>query len=156
MKFRLSMFADAFLGSGVPLAADPITSFQCVPVLGLRSGTVVDNCRPMVRGVVKVRFIATNCGKKRLDIVRSIEGGQERDNDYSQKNSIALLPGESLELSTFRSWNAPGEYRLTLAYEARCPGLPFAKLHYPTVTIHVRPPLIPWMFWVRATHPQVQ
>lgn len=150
------MFMDAFLGSGVPLAGDPITSFQCVPVLGLRAGTIVDNCRPMVRGVVKVRFIATNCGKKRLDIVRSIQGGQDPDNDYSEKNSIMLLPGESLEFSTFRSWDAPGEHHLALAYEARCTGLPFARLHYPIVAIHVRPPLMPWMILVRATHPQAQ
>jgi hypothetical protein len=33
MKFRMSMFVDAFLGSGVPLAGDPITSFQIVPLL---------------------------------------------------------------------------------------------------------------------------
>jgi hypothetical protein len=40
MKFRLSMFVDAFLGSGVPLSGDPITSFQVVPLLGLRTGTI--------------------------------------------------------------------------------------------------------------------
>jgi hypothetical protein len=154
--FRMSIFGDAFLGSGVPLAGDPITLFQLVPLLGLRTATVLDNCRPMVRDVVKARFIATNCGERRLEIVRCIRDGRERDDDYAEKNSLTLLPGESVEFSIFRSWDAPGEHQLNLAYEARCDDLPFAKLHYPAVTIDVVPPLMPWMSWVRATRPQPQ
>lgn len=154
MQFRMSTFVAAFLGSGVPLAGDPITSFQIVPVLGLRTATVLDNCRPMVWDVVKVRFLATNCGAKQLDIVHSIQDGREHDHEYSENHSITLPPGESSEFPVFRSWNVPGAHQLTLAYEARCAGLPFARLHYPSVAIHVRPPLTPWMFWVRAAHPQ--
>jgi hypothetical protein len=154
------MFVDAFLGSGVPLAGDPITSFQIVPLLGLRTGTVVDNCRPRVQDVVKVRFIATNCAERRLEVVRSIESGRERDNEYSDNNSITLLPGESLEFSFFRSWDAPGEHQLTVAYEARCAGLPFARLAYPTVVVRVRPPepdkLMHWILWARMAHPQAR
>jgi hypothetical protein len=66
MKFKMSLFVDAFLGSGVPLAGDPITSFQNVPLLGLQTATVLDNCAPMARDVVKVRFIARNCGERLL------------------------------------------------------------------------------------------
>jgi hypothetical protein len=160
MKLRMSMFVDAFLGSGVPVAGDPITSFQIVPLLGLRTGTVLDNCRPMVQKVVKLRFIAMNCGERRLEIVRSIQDGRERDDEYSANNSVTLLPGESLEFSIFRSWDAPGEQQVTLAYEARCAGLPFARLAYPTVAIHVRPPeanrLMHWVLWAHAAHPQAQ
>lgn len=153
MKFNLSIFGDAFLGSGVPLAGDPITSFQLVPLLGLRVATVLDNCRPMVRDVVKARFIATNYGERRLEVVRCFRDSRD---DYAEKNSITLLPGESAEFSIFRSWDAPGQHQLTLAYEARCAGLPFARLHYPTVTIDVMPPVTPWMLWVRVTRPQAR
>jgi hypothetical protein len=160
MKFRMSTFVDSFLGSGVPLAGDPVTSFQIVPLLGLRTGTVLDNCRPMVRDVVKVRFIATNCGERRLEIVRCVQDGQARDQEHSENNSIALLPGESLRFSIFRSWDAPGEHQLTVAYEARCAGLPFARLAYPAVAIHVRPPeadkLMHWILWARAAYAQAQ
>jgi|SRR5579862_5663842 len=156
MKFRMAMFADALLGSGVPLAGDPITSFQLVPLLGLRTATVLDNCRPMVRDVVKARFIATNCGEKPIEIVRSVQDGRERNDDYSENNSIRLLRGESLEFSTFRSWDAPGKHQLTLAYAARRAGHPFARLTYPIVAIHVRRPLMPWKLWVRATRPQAR
>jgi hypothetical protein len=156
MKFRTSMFVDAFLGSGVPLAGDPTTSFQIVPLLGLRTGTVVENCRPMLRDVVKVRFIATNCGEHRLDLVRSIQDGQERDHQYSENNSIPLLPGESSEFCIFRSWDAPGEHQLNVAYEARRAGLPFARLTYPAVAIHVSAPepnkLMHWVWSARAAH----
>ena len=89
MKFRMSLFVDAFLGSGVPIAGDPITSFQIVPLLGLRTGTVLDNCKPMAQDVVKLRFIATNCGERRLEIVRSIQDDRERDDEYSANNSIS-------------------------------------------------------------------
>jgi hypothetical protein len=158
--FRMSMFGDAFLGSGVPLAGDPITSFQLVPLLGLRAATVLDNCRPVVRDIVKVRFIATNCGEKRLEVVRSIEADRDRDHEYSERNSITLLPGESSEFSIFRSWDAPGQHQLTLAYEARGDDLPFARLTYPTVAIHVRVPdtniLMNWILWARAVRPQTQ
>ena len=160
MKFRMSMFVDAFLGSGVPIAGDPITSFQTAPLLGLRTGTVLDNCKPMVRDVVKLRFIATNCGERRLEIVRSIEDDRERDDEYSANNSATLLPGESLEFSIFRSWDAPGEHQVTLAYEARRPGLPFARLAYPTVAIHVSRPeankLMHWILCARAARAQAQ
>jgi len=154
------MCIDAFLVSGVPLAGDPITLFQNVSLLGLRTGTVLNNCKPAVRDVVKIRFIATNCGERRIEIVRSIQDGQERDRDYSENNSITLLPGESLEFSIFRSWDAPGDHQLTVAYEARCAGLPFARLSYPTVAIRVRLPeadkLMHWILGVRPAHPRVQ
>ncbi len=158
MKFRMSVFLDAFRGSGVPLAGDPTTSFQTVPLLGLRAGTVVDNCRPMVGDVVKAHFLATNCGERPLELVRSIPEGQERDDQYSAKNSLTLHPGESLEFSIFRSWDAPGDYQLTLAYEARCLGLPFARLAYPAVAVHVQSletdKLMQWLLWTRAARRQ--
>ena len=160
MKFRMSMFADAFLGSGVPIAGDPITSFQIVPLLGLRTGTVLDNCKPMIQDVVKLRFIATNCGERRLEILPCIQDDRERDDEYSASNSTTLLPGESLEFSISRSWDAPGEHQVTLAYEARCAGLPFARLAYPTAGIHVRPPeankLLHWILCARAACAQAQ
>lgn len=150
------MFLDAFRGSGVPLAGDPITSFQIVPLLGLRTGTIVENCRPMLRDVVKVRFIATNCGEHRLDLVRSIQDPQEPDHQYSENNSIALLPGESSEFCIFRCWDAPGEHQLTVAYEARRAGLPFARLAYPAIAIHVSAPesskFMHWVWWTRPVH----
>lgn len=154
------MFVDAFLGSGVPVAGDPITSFQNVSLLGLRTATVLDNCNPMVRDVVKFRFIATNCGERRLEIVRPCQDGRELDPAHSEDNSITLLPGESSEYSIFRSWDAPGKHQLTMAYKARCAGQPFARLAYPTVAIHVRPPeansLMHWILWARAAHAQAQ
>jgi hypothetical protein len=160
MKFGMSLFVDAFLGSGVPIGGDPITSFQIVPLLGLRTGTVLDNCKPMAQDVVKLRFIATNCGERRIEIVRSIQAERERDDQYSAHNSATLLPGESLEFSIFRSWDAPGEHQVTLAYEARCAGLPFARLAYPTVAIHVRPPddnsLMHWILCARAARAQAR
>jgi hypothetical protein len=160
MKFRMSIFVDAFLGSGVPLAGDPITSFQNVSLLGLRTATVLDNCNPMVGDVVKVRFISTNCGEGRLEIVPPGQDGRQRDPEPSENSVVTLLPGESLEYSVFRSWDAPGEHQLTLAYEARCAGQPFARLAYPTVAIHVRPleanKFIHWILWARAAHPQAQ
>ena len=160
MKFRMSKLVDPFLGSGVPIVGDPITSFQIVPLLGLRTGTVLDNCKPMAQDVVKLRFIATNCGERRLEIVRAIQDDRERDDEYSAKNSATLLPGESLEFSIFRLWDAPGEHQVTLAYEARCAGLPFARLAYPAVTIHVRPPeankLMCWILCARAARAQAQ
>jgi hypothetical protein len=64
MKLRMSMFVDAFLGAGVPLGGDPITSFQNVPLLELRTGTVLNNCKPTVGDVVNVRLIGTNCGER--------------------------------------------------------------------------------------------
>ena len=156
----MSMFVDAFLGSGVPLGGDPITSFQNVSLLGLRTATVLENCNPMVRDVVKVHFIATNCSERRLEIVLPRQDGMERDLEHSQDNLATLLPGESLEYSIFRSWDAPGEDRLTLAYEARCGGQPFARLAYPTVAIHVRPPqankVMDWLLFARAAHPQAR
>lgn len=159
-KFRMSMFADAFLGSGVPLLGDPITSFQVVPLLGLRTATILHNCNPMVGEVVKVRFMATNCGERGIEIVRSIETSRERDDEYSAHNATTLLPGESFEYSVFRSWDAPGAHQVTLGYEARCAGQPFARLTYPEVAIHVRTPEAnKWMHWImlaRAAHPQVQ
>ena len=65
----------------------------------------------MLRDVVKVRFIATNCGERRLDLVRSSQNAQERDHQYSENNSIPLLPGESSEFCTFRSWDARAAHR---------------------------------------------
>ena len=154
------MFVDAFLGSGVPLAGDPITSFWNVSLLGLRTATVVNNCNPLVRDIVKVRFIATNCGERRLEIVFPRQDGRERDREHSEDNLTTLLPGESLEYSVFRTWDAPGEHQLSLAYEARCAGQPFARLAYPAVAIHVRPPeankLMHWILCARAAHPQAQ
>ena len=101
----------------------------------------------MVRDVVKVRFTATNCGKRPIEVVRCVQEDRERDHEYSERNASTLLPGESLEYSIFRSWDTPGEHRLTLAYEARCAGHPFARLTYPTVAIRVRAPLTPWILW---------
>jgi hypothetical protein len=154
------MFVDAFLGSGVPLAGEPITSFENVSLLGLRIATVVTNCKPMVRDIVKVRFIATNCGERRLQLVLPHEDGSEREREHSEDNLRTLRPGESLEWSVFRSWDAPGEYPVTLAYEARCAGQPFARLAYPTVAIHVRAPevskLMHWIVCARAAHLQAR
>ncbi len=154
MKLRMSVFVDAFLGSGVPIAGDPITSFQIVPLLGLRTGTVLDNCKPMVRDVVKVRFMATNCGERQLEVVRSVQDGWQRDDEYSANNSITLLPGESIEFSIFRSWDAPGEHQVSLGYEARCAGQPFARLAYPPVAIYVKSPeankFTHWILCARA------
>jgi hypothetical protein len=154
------MFVDAFLGSGVPIAGDPITSFRNVSLLGLRTATVLDNCNPRVRDVVKVRFIATNCGERPLEIVSPSHEDEERDREHSQDNVTTLLPGESLEYSVFRSWDAPGEHQLALPYEARCAGRPFARLTYPAVAILVRPPeankLMHSIFCARAAHPQAQ
>ena len=160
MKMRLSMFVDAFLGSGVPLAGDPVTSFWNVPLLGLRTATVVNNCKPLVRDVVKVRFIATNCGQRRIEMVFPRQNGRERERGHPQHDLTTLLPGESLEYSVFRTWDAPGEHQLSLAYEARCAGQPFARLAYPTVAVRVRTPdadrLMPWIWWARAAHRQAR
>ncbi len=154
MKFGISMFRDVFLGSGVPLGGDPITAFQNVPVLGLRTGTVLDNCKPMVRDVVKARFIATNCGDGPLDFIPPNQIGKEIDHYLSEHHSVTLLPGESFEYSVFRSWDIPGEHQLTLTYAACCPGLPFARLVYPPVAILVRPAeaskLVHWFWYLRA------
>jgi hypothetical protein len=140
MKFGTSTFVDAFLGSGVPLGGDPITSFQIVPILGLRTATILHNCRPMVRNTIRVRFIATNCGERRLQVVRSVEAGRERNHECSERNATMLLPGESLEFSLFRSWDSPGDHQVTMEYEARCAAQPFARLAYPTLTVRVRRP----------------
>jgi len=160
MKFKMSMFVDAFLGSGVPLAGDPITSFQNVPLLGLQTATVLDNCAPRARDVVKVRFIARNCGERLLEILSPHQHGRELDHEHSENSLITLPPGESFEFSVFRSWDAPGEHQLTLAYRARCAGQPFARLAYPAVAIHVRPSeankLMDWILSARAPHPQAQ
>lgn len=96
MKLRISVFRDAFLGTGVPLGGDPITTFQIVPLLELRTATVLDNCKPIVRDLVKVRFIATNCGVREIDIVRCVEPDHGQDQEDSERNAIALPPGESL------------------------------------------------------------
>ena len=152
MKFRMSMFVDAFLGSGVPLGGDPVTSFQNVSLLDLRTATVLDNCRPMARDIVKVRVIATNCGERPIEIVPLCQGGKERDRESAENNAIILLPGESIQRSIFRSWEAPGEHRLNLAYEARCDGQPFARLAYPKITINVRPPEMHWIWFIRTAH----
>jgi hypothetical protein len=110
----------------------------------------------MLRDIVKVRFIATNCGEHRLDLVRSTQSAPERDDRYSENNSIPLLPGESSEFSSFRSWDIPGEHQLTLAYEVQRDGLPFARLTYPAVAIHVNSPelnkLVHWLWWARPAH----
>ena len=121
------MFADAFLGAGVPLEGDPITSFQIISLLGLRVGTVLNKSRPKVGEVVKVRLIATNCGGSLVDV-----------NPLLKDNLITLRPGESTECSVFRFWDAPTEQQLAFAFEARRPGEPFARLTFPTVSIHVR------------------
>lgn len=160
VKFGMSMFVDAFLGSGVPLVGDPITSFQNVPLLGLRTATVLDNCKPLVRDIVKLRFLATNCGEARLEIVTPCRDAAEHDYEPSADNVTTLLPGESLEYSTFRSWDAPGEHQLTLAYKARGAGRPFARLAYPVVAIQVRPPqaytFMHWLMGARVAHLQVR
>lgn len=144
------MFLDAFLGSGVPLGGDPVTSFENVSLLGLRTATVLDNCRPLVRDVVKVRFIATNCRERPVEIVPLCQVGKERDRELLENDAITLLPGESIQRSIYRSWEAPGEHRLTLAYEARCDGHPFARLAYPEVVIRVRRPEVRWIWFVRT------
>jgi hypothetical protein len=156
MRFRMSTFVDAFLGSGVPLGGDPITSFQIFPFLGLRTATVLDNCKPMVGDVVKARFIATNCGERKLEVVRAVQASRERDYECSKPKANALLPGESLEYSIFRSWDTAGEHQLNFAFDVRRDGQPFARLTYPTVAIHVRAPLMHWIFWARALHPHAQ
>ena len=154
------MFGDAFLGSGVPLGGDPITSFQNVSLLELRTGTVLNKSKPTVRDVVKVRLIATNCGGRRLEIIPLLQVGREGDRGHSEDNVITLLAGESIESSILRSWETPGEHQLTLAYEARLPGQPFARLAYPEVMIHVRSPeadkLIHWISYFRAAHLQAK
>ena len=150
------MFVDAFLGSGVPLGGDPITSFWNVPFLGLRTATVVNSCNPLVRDVVKVRFIATNCGERRLEIIFPIPDSRDRDHEHSEDNLTTLLSGESIEYSVFRKWDAPGEHQLTLAYEARWAGQPFARLACPKVAIRVKPPeankLMHWVLSPPAAH----
>ena len=160
MKLSMSMFVDAFLGAGVPLDGDPITSFQNVPLLGLRTGTVLNNCKPMVGDVVKVRLLATNCSERRLEMIPLLQLGRERDREYPQDNVITLLPGESIGYSAFRSWETPGEHQLALAFEARWPGKPFARLAYPIVTIHVRHPevnkLTRWIACLCAVYPQAE
>jgi hypothetical protein len=147
MKLGMSMFADAFLGAGVPVSGDPMTSFQNVSLLGLRTGTVLNNCKPTAGDVVKVRLIATNCGETPVEVVPLL-----------QDNVITLLPGESIEHSVFRSWDTPGQHQLSLAFEARQPGKPFARLAYPIVTIHVRHPegnkLPHWIACLRTVHSQ--
>ena len=154
----MSLFANAFLGSGVPLAGDPITSFQNVSLLELRTGTVVNNCKPTVRDVVKTRFMATNSGDRPLEIIPLLQVGRERD--HSEDNVITLLAGETIEYTIFRSWETPGEYQLTLAYEARRPGQPFARLAYPKVTIQVSSleasKLIHWISYFRTARLRVE
>ena len=152
MKFGLSMFADAFLGSGVPLGGDPLTSFQVFPFLGLRTATILDTCKLMVGDVVKGRFIATNCGARRLEVVRAIDTGCEPDQEYSERNAVILIPGASVEYSVCRSWDRPGQHQFTLAYEVRYSGHPFARLTYPTVAVHVTAPSLPWTVWARVPH----
>jgi hypothetical protein len=151
------MFVDAFLGSGVPFAGDPITSVQNVSLLDLRTTTVLDNSNPIVSDVVKARFIATNCGTRRLELLTS---RRDSNRGYWKDDVIALLPGESFEYSVFRSWDTPGEYHLALGYEARCAGRPFARLTFPTITIHVRPAennlITHWLLWAGAAHPQAR
>lgn len=137
MRLRMSIFVDAFLGSGVPLSGEPITSVQNVPLLGLRTTTVLSNCEPMVEDIVKVRLIATNCGEKPVEIVPQPQAGSP-DGEHFEENVITLLPGESSEHSVFRRWESPGEYQLTLAYEARCAGRPYARLSYPRVALNVK------------------
>ena len=160
MKFMLSMFVDAFVGSGVPLAGDPITSFQNISLLGLRTGTVVDNRKPTVRDVVKVRIIATNCGHRPIEIVPLCEVSNGRDREPSENNVITLVPGASIQHSIFRSWEAPGERQLSFSYEARCDSQPFARLTYPSATVHVRPAgvngLIYWVWCLRAAYARAQ
>ena len=99
LSFRMSMFGDAFLGSGVPLAGDPITSFQPVPLLRLRSATVLDNSRSMVHDVMKARFIATNCGERRLEIVQRIQDSGERDDDTRRRIRLRCF--------LVNAWNSP-------------------------------------------------
>jgi hypothetical protein len=156
LRLGPSMFVDAFLGSGVPVAGDPVTSFENVPLLGLRTATVVNNCNPMVGDIVKVRFIARNCGEKRLEITPCHPRGSVADDEHLEDGLVTLLPGESLEHSVFRSWDAPGEHQFTLAYQARCAGQPFAHLVYPTVAIHVRAlEGSKLMYWVRCARAAV-
>jgi hypothetical protein len=138
MKLGSSKLVAAFLGSGVPLGGDPITSFQTIPILGLRTATILDNCSPIVHDIVRVRFIATNYGEKPLQVIGSVAAVRERNHECSQHNATTLLPGESIELSFFRCWDSPGDHRVIMAYEARCAAQPFARLAYPTVTVHVR------------------
>jgi hypothetical protein len=160
MKLSMSMFVDAFLGAGVPLGGDPITSFQNVSLLGLRTGTILNNCKPTVGDIVKARLIATNCGESRLEIIPLLRVGREGNREHSPDNVITLLPGESMESSVFRSWETPGEHQVALAFEARRPGRPFARLAYPGVTIHVRhsegSKLTHWIACLRAVHPQAE
>ena len=148
------MLVDAFLGSAVPLDGDPVTSFQNVPLLGLRTATILYNSNPMVRDVVKVRLIARNCGERRLEIVRRCQDDRALHGEYSEEDLVGLLPGESLEYTVFRSWDGPGEHQFNLGYAARCAGRPFARLAYPTVAVHVRPAeastLVHWILCARA------
>jgi hypothetical protein len=145
----MSMFVDAFLGSGVPLGGEPITSFRNVSPLELRTATVLNNSKPNVRDIVKIRFLATNYGNRRLEIIFPGQDARERDCEPSEDNRLTLLPGESLEYSVFRSWDAPGEHKLTLAYEARCAGQPFARLACPAVAIRVGSPQVNrWPHWI--------
>jgi hypothetical protein len=139
MRFATSVFVDAFQGSGVPLDGDPVTSFYNVPLLALRTATVVNDCKPLVRDIVRMRFIASNCGEKPIEIGLPRSVAMSRNLEISVDDLATLLPGESLEYSTFRAWDAPGEYQLTLTYFARCHGKPLARLEYPKVTIRVQP-----------------
>jgi hypothetical protein len=90
-----------------------------------------------------------------IEVVRSVPAHRERDQQYSEHNSITLLPGESFEYCVFRSWNAPGAHKLILTYEARCADHPFARLTYPTVAVQVRAPEA-WILWAHALRPQPQ
>jgi hypothetical protein len=67
-----------------------------------------------------------------------------------------LLPGESSEFSIFRSWDAPGKHLLSMAYEVRRAGLPFARRTYPAVAIHVMAPqpnkLMHWLWRARPAY----
>lgn len=152
----MSVLVDAFLGAGVPVGGDPVTSFQNVSLLDLRTATVLDNCRPMVRDVVKVRVIATNCGERPLEIIPLCQGRKVRDREDSENDAITLLPGESIQRSVFRSWDGPGEHRVNLAYAARGEGQPFARLVYPEVVVRVRRPEVQWMWSIRTAHARVR
>ena len=133
MTLKMSMILDAFQGSGVPLCGDPITSVHCVPLLGLRTMTVLNNCKPSVQEVIKLRFIATNCSKNPIEIIPYCEAGS-----HSKHNVTVLLPGDSSDFSVFRSWEFPSHHKVTMAYEARGVGRNFARLSYPLVTIDVK------------------
>lgn len=134
----MSLFVDAFLGSGVPIEGDPITAFENVPLLGLRTATILKNCQPLEGEIVKVRFIATNCGKRGLEILCPGASHSGVGDGRAQGDPVMLLPGESLEYPVFRSWDAPGTHVFTLEYQVRSVGHHFARLRYPTVAVHVR------------------